>query len=276
MKLARAAQYFDDTDAADAYNAAVTFKVQYEPLAYSKVDGVAIRKRSISTAPDLSMPTRGVIKIDGINYLVGYSAPDFWKGQVIRKNYAIQDAEAQASYISIPNELSGLTRTLAHTGKVFAKYTTDSRESSEYWPQYQLFFDGSENVTAQMLVEISGAWFLVKESYISQAGLRVAFANELAGTVFETIPYLVRTYVPATDTWTETTKTVKVLRVRWTEHFRFLTKATENYDRGDLQIFVLKTAMTPKVSDKLTLSDGAFSILSVQDEVDFWSCHVRR
>ena len=59
------------------------------------------------------------------------------------------------------------------------------------------------------------------------------------------------------------------------EHFRYLTKASETYERGDQQVFVLKS-VTPKPSDNLTLSDGVWRVLSAQDEGTLWSLHVRR
>jgi hypothetical protein len=97
----------------------------------------------------------------------------------------------------------------------------------------------------------------------------------LADPVFETVSLSVNTYDPVADATTSVTTSHPIMRVKWTEHYTYLSIGTETYERGDQQVFMLKTA-TPKPSDTLTLSDGTWRILAVQDEGTRWSCHVRR
>ena len=150
----------------------------------------------------------------------------------------------------------------------------DADNNSKYPPQYQVFLAGTESAPSDSLIKLNSRWFLVKQSYLSTSGLRVALANELEEPTFETISFGSKTYDPITDTSGTSSSTVKILRVKWSEHFTYLSQGSENYQRGDQQIFVPKT-VTPKPSDTLTLSDGVWRILSVQNEAT-WSCHARR
>lgn len=121
MRMLKAARWADNTLATDAYGTA-TLYCQLAPLELFKVDGVAVRKRQMSAAPDVTIPARGVITIDAEQYLVGTGTPDFWKNQPIRRNYVIQGADGLASLHTIAGKLGGTTPTTAYAAKVFAKY----------------------------------------------------------------------------------------------------------------------------------------------------------
>lgn len=274
MDLERVARRFDNTVAKDAYSNA-TFMCQFEVLSYSKIDGVAVKKRQISTAVGVTIPSRRVVDIGGQKYLLGTPAPDYWNNEVIRLNFVIQGADGLADLTTIADELSGAGPTQAYAALVFAKYLPDADDSSRYPPQYQIFLSGTESAPADSLIKLNSIWYLIKESYISTSGLRVSLANAIDIPNFENATFSSRVYDPVTDTHTPTNSTVKILRVKWSEHFRYLSKASEQYERGDQQVFTLKS-VTPDPPDNFILSDGTWKVVSSQDEGLTWSCHVRR
>lgn len=274
MRLHSAANKFNDVIAVDAYGTD-TFVCQWAPHDLFKVEGTRVRVRSMTTAPDVKMPARGVAIFDTEHYLIGVGTPDFWKGRVIRRNYVIQGADGLAQLTSIAGALSGAAPVEAYAATVFAKYIPETGDSSKYPPQYQVFLAGSEEAPADSLVTLNTATYLVKESYLSTSGLRIALANVLSAPLFETVSFGAQTYDPVTDTYSGAATSVKIMRVKWTEHYSYLSIGSETYERGDQQVFMPKT-VTPKPSDTLTLSDGKWRVLAVQDETDRWSCHVRR
>lgn len=274
MDLSVAASYFDDVVAYDAYDATTSFYCQVDPLSLFKIDATAVRRREIACAPNVTIPARKAITIDGITFLVGDVSPDFFMGARIRDNYVVQGANHLATFTSIAGELAGTAGTPVYVSRDFSKFQTDSRDSSDYFSQYQIFAGGSE--TQPELIKIGSTYYLVRDGYISVSGFLSMMANEIPSPAFETITYATRTYTAATDTWSQTTASVPIFRIRWTEDFKYLTEDSTNYERGDMQVSILKSALTPKVSDKLTLSDGVYSILSIRDDGLCWSCHVRR
>ncbi len=274
MKLSSAARVGDTQLATDAYGAE-TLMLGFDPLSYSKIDGTNVTKRMVSAAPSVVMPTRGVIVIDGKQYLVGHGAPDYWNGQTIRVNYVIQGADGLANLTSIASALANSAPVTAYVAVVFAKYLPDIADSSRYPPQHQIFLAGSEDAIADSLIELDGVFYLVKQSYLSTGGLRIALSNIVDEPCFETVTFESRLYDPLTDAYVTTGSSVRIFRVKWSEHFTYLSKGSEPYERGDQQVFVLK-ATSPKPSDVLTLSDGNWRVLAVLDDGAVWSCHVRR
>jgi hypothetical protein len=274
MDLERVARRFDTTVATDAYSTD-TFLCQFEVLSYSKIDGVAVKKRQISTDENVTIPSRRVVDIGGQKYLLGTPAPDYWDGNVIRLNFVIQGADGLADLTTIAAELAGTPPSTAYAALAFAKYLPDADDSSRYPPQYQVFLSGTESAPADSLVRLNSVWYLIKESYISTSGLRVSLANAIDSPNFEDATFSSRVYDPVTDTHTVSNSTIKIFRVKWSEHFRYLSKASEQYERGDQQVFTLK-AVTPDPPDTFSLSDGTWKVVSSQDEGLTWSCHVRR
>jgi len=274
MDLHSAAMRFDDTTATDAYSSD-TFKCQFEVLSYSKIDGVAVKKRQISTGPDVTIPARRVVTIHGQTYLIGHGAPDYWRDSVIRINYVIQGSDGIASLTTIAAELAGTAATTAYAALVFSKYLPDTEDSSKYPPQYEIFLAGGESAPANSLISLNSTWYLVKQSYISTSGLRISLSNIIESPNFENATFKSRVYSPITDAYTDTSSTVKVFRVKWSEHFEYFSKSSEPYERGDHTIITLK-AITPDPPDTITMSDGTWRVLSTQDEGLTWSCHVRR
>ena len=274
MKLQSAARMGDTVVASDAYGTAQVM-VQYDPMSFAKIDGVSVRKRQISAAPSVAMPARGVITIDGQNYLVGHGAPDYWRGKAIRVSYVIQGADGLANLQTIGQALEGTAPVTAYAAVVFAKYLPDANDSSRMPPQYQVFLAGAEEAPEDTLIGLEGSFYLVKQSYISTSGLRVALANIVDEPCFETVSFANRVYDPVSDIYTSAGTSIKIFRIKWSESFTYLSKASEGFERGDIQVFMLKSS-TPKPSDLLTLSDGSWRILAVQDMGATWRCHARR
>jgi len=278
MNLFNVARFGDTQSVTDAYNPMLpAFYVGFDPLSYSKIDGTSVTKRMISAAPSVVIPNRGCISIDGTEYIVGYGSPDYFKGSKIRVNYVIQGADGLANLTSVAGKLANTAPATAYAALAFSKYLPDANDNSRMPPQYQVFLAGSENAPADSLIELGTSTYLVKQSYISTSGLRIALATALDEPVFETINYNAQTYDPVTDTYSGATTSVKIMRVKWSEHYTYLTKADETYQRGDVQGMVMKSAMAAaKESDVLALSDGSWRVLSVQDEGATLSMHLRR
>ena len=274
MRLYRAAHARDTITATDAYGTA-SFKCQLAPLELFKVQGTRIKVRQLSTAPDVTVPARGAIRINGDVFLIGHGSTDFWKGKPIRVNYVTQGADGLANLTTIAMALAEITPATAYAALVFSKYLPDANDSSRMPPQYQVFFAGTEDAPEDTLIQLASKWYLVKQSYLSTSGLRVALVNEVEEPSFETVTFGSRTYDPIADTYSSATSSTRIFRIKWSESFTYLSKASEGFERGDIQIFMLKT-MAPKPSDTLALSDGTWRILSVQDEGGAWRCHGRR
>lgn len=274
MKLKNVAKYFDRTKAVDAYNPRASFKCQIEPLDMYRTEGTRIKIRNMSTAPGTRMPARKVIKVDDQPYLVSDMSQDHWDGEPLRDRYVIQGADDLVEIRSIAQVLADEAGVEAFASVDFSKYSTDERDSAEYHPQYHIFF-GNEVVPENSIIHTTDKTFLVKNSFRNPGGLLDALSNELDSPVIDSATFTSRTYNPITDSYTDASSTVRCLRIRWQDQFTYLSQASAKFERGDVQI-LLPLSMTPKANDTVTLSDGAWRILSVVTHAGFRAAHVRR
>src|SRR5574340_999600 len=258
-----------------SHRAATRFYGQREPLDYQKIDGSAVNRRVMSTAPDGVLPVRQVISIGGQPYLVGDSSVDHWGGTSLRKRYVLQGADYLASTQTIAQVLANTAGASAYASIEFNKYGTDERDNSEFHPQYHIFFGGGETVPNDSVVTAAGRYYLVRRANRTQAGLVDALSNEIDSPVIDSATFTARQYNPVTDTYTDTSSTVRCIRLRWQDHFTYLSQGSTKYERGDMQVLV-PLSVTPKSGDTLTLADGKWSILSMLAEATYRSLHVRR
>ncbi|MBI3144731.1 MAG: hypothetical protein HYZ18_05565 [Pseudogulbenkiania sp.] len=275
MKLKNVSKFFDRTPAVDGYTGLNAFKCQLEPFDYVKIDGAAVKRRVMSTAPEVVIPTRKVISIDGQRYLVGDSSPDHWNGETVRNRYVIQGADDSVQIQSIAQVLANTAGTTAYASIEFNKVSTDERDNSDFHPQYHIYFGPTESVPKHSVLTAGSKTYLVREAHPTLGGLLDALSNELDSPVIDAATFKSRSYNPVTDTYTDTPATVRCMRVRWQDHFTYLSQGSTKYESGDMQVFV-PTSVTPKAGDTLTLTDGVWTLLSVVAESTFRSLHVRR
>jgi len=276
MDLSDVAGYFDDTVFKDAYGSA-TFKGQIDPFQLFTVDGAKVVRRSASVLPGVTLPPRRTVKVGRQVYLIGDDTDDHFNGEEIRTNFVLMGANHMATVRSIPDALAQATGLQTWVSRDWSKAQTDSRDSAESTNQHYLFFTRTEIIPNQGVIEFDGVAYFVKGTHKALSGLNAAICNELEGPVYETVSYGTRVYNAITDTYSDTPTSVRILRLRWQEAFRYLTRASTDYERGDQIVMMLKAGSpTPQPSDVLPLSDGGFRVLAVLDEGLHWSLHVRR
>ena len=274
MKLKNVSKFFDKTKAVDAYNALYSFKCQVEPLDMYRTEGTRIKIRNMSTAPEVTIPARRVIKIDDQAYIVSDSSLDHWSGEAIRSRYVLQGADHVVEIRTISQVLEDVAGVQAFASIDFNKYGTDERDSSRYHPQYHIYF-GKETVEEDYVVHTPSSNYLVKNSYLTPAGIVDALANELDDPVVQVSVSAGRAYDPVTDNYTATTSSVRAILVRWQEYFEYLTQGSTKYERGDAQLFVLPAVQT-KAGDTVIISGEDFKVLSHLDRTGYRTLHIRR
>ena len=274
MKLKSVSKFFDKTKAVDAYNSLYSFKCQVEPLDMYRTEGTRIKIRNMSTAPEVVIPARRVIKIDDQAYIVSDSSLDHWSGEAIRSRYVLQGADHVVEIRTIAQVLEDVPGVQAFASIDFNKYGTDERDSSEYHPQYHIYF-GKETVKKDALIHSTDSNYLVKNSYLTPAGIVDALANELDDPVVQVTVSTGRSYNPVTDSYTATTASVRAVLVRWQEQFSYLTQGSTKYERGDAQLFVLP-AVQAKAGDIVSIGSEDFKVLSYLDKGGYRSLHIRR
>ena len=274
MKLKNVSKFFDKTKAVDAYNSSYSFKCQVEPLDMYRTEGTRIKIRNMSTAPEVVIPVRRVIKIDDQAYIVSDSSLDHWSGEAIRSRYVLQGADHVVEIRTIAQVLENAPGVQAWASIDFNKYSTDERDSADYHPQYHIFL-GEDTAAEHTIIHTTERTYLVKNSYKTPSGLYDAICNELDDPVIDAATFKVRTYNPITDSFTDSSSTIRCIRLRWQDYFTYLSQGSEKFERGDIQVLV-PSSVTPKAADVIDMSDGQWRVLSVVDGTGYRSLHMRR
>lgn len=278
MKLTAAARRFDKTVATDAYDltpTSATFKCQFDLWDDSKRDGMTIERRILSTDAAVTLPARRTVTVNGKQWMIGDGAEDYYNGEVIRIKYVGHQASGLAEIKTVEQALLG---TAGHTTYAAAAWTKAAREvetSSDLTNVLTVYLSRVEPLNGDTLVLLNGKVLWTRQPYEVVSGLNACVVDELENP-WETASWSSRTYDPITDAYTGANVTTPALRMKWQEHFEYFSKAQGTYERGDAVLFVLSSAGTVKPSDTVTLSDGAWKVLTVVAEGAVQSLHIRR
>lgn len=277
MRLHRAATRFDDSVLYDAYTETFVGKGQLDPTDIFKLDGASVRRRVISVAPGVVLPTRRAVRLGADVYLIGEPSTDEWRGTPIRTKYVLHQTPSMATIKTFAEALADLPGRTMYASREWNKDVPDMQASSDYFNDYHVFVSHTEQVSMYDLVYVDNQWHICHAVHPSLSGFTDAVCHEILGPVFETATVTSNLYDPLTDSYAGADVSVKLLRMRWQEQYKYLTQAQEDYKRGDETVVVLKSAW-PMVSpsDSLQLSDGEWRVLSVVDKGTTLALHTRR
>lgn len=277
MRLHNAASHFDDSELYDAYANNLIGRGQLDPTDIFKLDGASVRRRVISVAPGLSLPTRRAVRLGADVYLMGEPSTDEWKGTPIRTKYVLHQTPGMATVKTLAEALADAAGITMYASREWNKDVADLKTSSDYFNDYHIFVANTETAAQGLLIFIDDQWHYCHAVHPSLSGFTDLVSHEIIGPVFETAQVMGRGYDPVTDTYSGGDTPVKTLRMRWQERFEYLTLAQEEYVRGDETVVILKSVFPNlKPSDKLTLSDGVWRVLAVRDDGATLTAHARR
>lgn len=245
MKLSSVANYFDRTQAYDAYTNRPAFKLQLDLYDDSKRDGVTVERRIISCKPTAVPPATGCLRFAGAEWILGRFHLDTFDGGAIRKKAIVQVADGLATIRSAAQALGGLAGRQAYAARAWEKSSKEIDESSEMYDIYSIFVHESVPVATGDVILLSDQAHLVRDVYITEAGFRSAYAEVIEDYAVADVTYKARTLNPVLETWTELPTATKAIRLRWQTWFRYDSAASARYIEGD-EVFLLPFEISPR------------------------------
>ena len=273
MKLANAAKFFDRLVCQDAYGNA-RFNAQFNLYDDATRDGLGAVRRILSTAPEVVVPSRRVIAADSEQWLIGDSHTDYFGNGAIRRKYIAHKADALAAIRSFGEFLSGNHGATAYAARVWIKTSKQVEVSSELFNVYDVLFSASEKIPAGSVVTIGDEHYLAFASYTTEGGFRAVRAMELPDPLVDG-EVVSRAYNPTTDTYADTHKVAKLIKVRWQDHFEYFAQYAPSYKVGDVQLIVLRAVGGVSVGDHIKAPGCVYRAIEVTSEGDVWSIHGR-
>lgn len=278
MRLAAAAKHFDKQVFTDAYGAA-TLKGQLDLYDDSKRDSAAAGRRILSVAPAVVMPARRVLRLGEYSWIVGKGSPDYYKSNMIRRKFTLHEADGLATVSTLSQYLAATGGLSAYAAAEWVKAAKEIDESSDLTDVLGAIVASTEILPDVGIMELAGKVYLLREPYLTSGGFQGALLDEVKAPAKELGSFVGGVYEPVSDTSTTTTTAVNMIRLSWQTHFKYLSQKTLTFQTGDDVLICLKSAVTPKANDKVTLADGIWQVLTVQtDKADSacWSLHARR
>lgn len=299
MKLANAAKYFDRVSLADAYTGtAMPYKVQFSTFEETDPDGSVARRRTMSMAPGLTLPTRRVASLLGEVWLLGEPSSDAVFDRAIRQTVPMRRVTNLAQALT-PGQMVAASTGLAIYGRLEqVKNTVDMATSSDYFPFFTLTLAGADfknlnsgwaQVPGFFRIE-DGTLFRCRTSYPAEDGMTVVEADLIDRYGLTQAQVTTGAYDPVTDTFAGTASTFQTLVMPTHQLYRRKAEA-EKFKPEDLTVLVrFADYPAPKVGTPLQIRIPEFNsaapapnapfspvqIVGITLEADCWNLHVRR
>ena len=299
MKLANAAKYFDRVSMADAYTGtAMPYKVQFSTFEETDPDGSVARRRTMSMAPGLTLPTRRVVSLLGEIWLLGEPSSDAVFDRAIRQTVPMRRVTNLAQALT-PGQVVAASTGLAIYGRLEQmKNTVDTATSSDYLPFFTLALAGADfknlnsdwaQVPGFFRIE-DGTLFRCRTSYPAEDGMTVVEADLIDRYGLTQAQVTTGAYDPVTDTFAGTASTFQTLVMPTHQLYRRKAEA-ERFKPEDLTVLVrFADYPAPKVGTPLQIRIPEFNsaapapnapfspvqIVGITLEADCWNLHVRR
>lgn len=293
MRLVNAAKYFDDIKLTDAYTlATLPYKGQFSSFQETDPDGSVSTSRSMSIAPGLALPARGVVNLLGETWLLGEPSQDGIFGASIRQTVPMKRVTDLFSQLTPGQAVSSATGTTIYGRKDHLLDNRDTVTSSGYFPFYELFFSYKEAlpVTGTFFRTPSGTLFRCRSAYEAATRILCAQCDLVDKAGLTTADFGSTVYDPITDTYATGAASRTVLAMYPHQLYVKTTEADPAFRAGDLTILVRMVDGDVQVGQQLTLQTAGLDwvdprwweggvlaqILSVTPEADAWNLHIRR
>lgn len=277
MRLFNVARYFDRTEVRDAYSGKFLFRAQFDLFDDSERDATGIQRRTLSTTPTARLPSRYALEAPaGVHWIAGALAnSDVFGNAALRAKYTLHRAAGLAKIYTPGGMILETGETLAYAGMAWMKDWREESVSSDAFAYYELFFGANESVAPGDYVLLNGETFRVRSTYLSEAGFRVAEADDL-DAARTTVTVVTKSYNPITDVDSDTSTAVGALVFRFLSNYRYLQASAPKFEPGDLVCLVPQESIaTVAAGSEVVYVGRTYQTVSVAAESDCWRLHLR-
>lgn len=275
MRLHNVARYFDNETVKDGYSGAVLFKAQVRNVNDSSSTGATLRRRTMSLAANLSVPTRRCIALGSQKWIAGLPLIDTFQGKDIRKTYNLKSATNLLKILTPGQVCANEVGTDAYGHEEYFKDTMNAQADSELDTFWNVFLAPNEPCSQGKFLRVGSRLLRARQTYRSPEDLLVAQSDELDSDWSQVATFTeLGTYNPITETYNGVPVVVNTIQVDVTKFYRWRLLAESEVQPGDRAVFAPLT-VTPLAGRNLTMLGRTWVIRSVQPESDAWALHVR-
>lgn len=284
-------RFFDGTPIFDAYSTNLLFYGQYSNFDESDPDGNIKRRRTLSLAPHLVVPSRRAISISADRWIVGDGSLDMLNAVETRRNYWLKLATDFVNILTPAQaclEQAGLD---AFVNRSFDRHTADSQSTSEHDAVWDVNFAKVEPVAVGNFLKFGGKLLRVRSAVDSDGGFLQANCDELDSSMPVTAVFEGSgAFNPVTETYANGPISQQGLLLDAYKLYNYKTQADPKVKPGD-KTLVIPNSVTPvaagsavKVINRMTnwydyyFEPGAatYRVVSQELELDGYMLHLRK
>jgi hypothetical protein len=277
MLFSKAAAHFNREQAYDAYSGAALFLCKTQGMAAVLSAGQIDRRRTMTTAPGITLPARGIVQLSGLNWVMGSGNPDSFNSATVRYNYDLKKATGMLNSLSPGQACLASGGTPMWVSKQHAKDTVNPVTDSDYDSQWLIFCASAEGIDKGEFFTDGTTLFRVRNVYSTSQGYSVAETDEFDVDAAQSATFVTNgAYDGPSDTFTTTSTVVSVIQTDQSKFYEFRTEAEASRKPGDLTVFVAQSSITPVVSANFTMLGYTWRVEAVVSELDAWALHAKR
>lgn len=278
MKIHNAALYFNRDPVYDGYTGAFLFKAKTitPQAAASASDGSTYHRRTLETAPDVTLPARQVLQIYGDRWVVGNTTPDGFGGVEIRRHFTMKLATHLMHVLTPAQALAAAAGTQAYTQGVFYKDMPNTMTDSQFDTFWNFFFALGEAATkGAFLRDENGILYRVRNDYVPAEGLRVAQSDQLDAGCLVSATFDTGSTDPVTEIVTAGTAAVAAIFLEMPKLYAFTHISAPPAQPGDYSVLV-PNSIAPKAGQTFTVGSVKWRVLAAFPENGVQAVHARR
>lgn len=278
MDLHRVSRKFDHSLFVDYFNVGTSFYGQVNPYTEGVRSAAPTRRRILSTAPGVIIPSSRLVTTNGHSYIVGSQSPDYHRGTVIRNKYALAPVDSFFSVKTLPQFLSGAVGT-ANVGTMLYLADVVVTTFDRYFrvPKYELFFSTAHVFSHTCLFTNGSELFLtVTESGVDGVGINMIEAIDVSPSASRNVTV---SCISSRDLVSEvvtpvTYNNVPALVVYARYSFEFLSGDNKEIEPGDNIAWLPKSVVVVPPKEGSTV-DGKKVVAYREDPAGVWRVLLR-
>lgn len=290
MKLAAAAKYFDRDSVYDGYTGNFLFKAQLASYDGSQPDGSFQRRRTVSTAPAITFPTRGVVQVHGERWLFGSPTIDGFYDKPIRQTASAKQVTELYDVLT-PGQAADNIPVSSQRIYIFADYMKDTTEqdTNQYDPQYSCSASPYEQLYTGLFLRTNKLVLHLRSVQDSTLGFTDMLADEVGYAIQDATAWpevwgrtcfvgvQVRGPIdPVTELPTVSQWGTGLLMDR-EKLFARGTEASPETKPGDMSLILSEvTFPTVSVGGEVLINNAKWRIVGSVPYFDAWLTHIRR
>jgi hypothetical protein len=276
MEFSAVTSFFNNDPVYDAYTGEFICNCHSKAHNDQSSAGATIRRRTMTTEVDVTMPARSVVTLLGDPWLVGHSNVDSFQGDAVRRVWGLKRGINTMRMLSPAEACAGASGTLLYAQKELYRDMQNVKSFSDWDPLWSVNVAPSEGADARgKFLREGSTLFRIRGLYMEVDGLLVFEADEFESDALQSATFTTGTLNVVTDRMEAANTTLQVIQGDSLKFYRYRTQVEADSQPGDRVVFVPAASAAPQPGSQLTMLGATWRVLTSIIELDARVLRVR-